>query len=380
MTMLVIVLSDTCRIATPLHTRDESSSMQHTPGKPSISVAMATYNGEQFILRQLESLSAQTYLPLELVVSDDGSSDATLDLIRSFARTAPFEIRLLPTHARLGFSDNFLHAAEHCRGSYVAFCDQDDEWLPHKLETQLVRMQGDDSILALHRLMIADATLKPTGDIWSQDIIGDSVFNPLELNPYRTGWGNSMLFERRLLQVTPRGKRPRQPESCLPLSHDTWIYVLAAGLGRVSHLLEPLLLYRQHESSVYGVGPMPLPIKIRAAVLPPESRLIEEAIFDRHMASILDDVSKSQNGLAVYARIASKAYRNRAKLCELRLETYKGRSLRGRLQAYQESRRLLFYRPTRKSSIKEAAFGVLGISQLLRPLINRAYPESATHL
>lgn len=347
--------------------------MQHTQNKPSISVAMATYNGERFILQQLKSLTAQTYLPLELVVSDDGSSDDTLDLIRSFAKTAPFKVRVLPTHARLGFSDNFLHAAEHCRGSYIAFCDQDDEWLPHKLETQLVRMQGDGSLLALHRLSIADAALKPTGDIWNQDIIGNFVFDPLELNPYCTGWGNSMLFESSLVHVTPRGKRPRQPEGCLPLSHDTWIYVLAAGLGKVSHLLEPLLLYRQHESSVYGVGPMPLRIKIRAAVLVPESRLVEEAIFDRHMAGIFDEISKSQKALALYAATAHEIYRSRAKLCDLRLQTYKCRRLRARLQAYHASRELDFYRPSRKSSMKEVAFGVLGFGQILRPLLDRVF-------
>jgi glycosyltransferase involved in cell wall biosynthesis len=347
--------------------------MQKALGDLSVSVAMATYNGEQFILQQLKSLTAQTCLPLELVVSDDGSSDETLNVIRSFAKTAPFEVRILPAHPRLGFSDNFLHAAEHCRGSYIAFCDQDDGWLPHKLETQLARMQQDGSLLAFHRLLIANAALEPTGEIWNQDITEDSVFEPLELNPYGTGWGNSMLFESRLVHVTPRSKRPSQPEGCLPLSHDHWIYVLAAGLGRVSHLLEPLLLYRQHESSVYGVGPMPLPIKIRTAVVVPESRLVEEGIFDRRLAGIFDEISKSQEAFAVYASAAHRRYLNRAQLCDLRLETYKGKMLTVRFHAYRLSRQIEAYKPTRKSNIKEFAFGVLGFGQLLKPILDRVF-------
>ncbi len=347
--------------------------MQHLPGRPSISIAMATYNGEKFIAEQLATLTSQTYLPLELVISDDGSSDGTLDVIRSYVRTAPFDVRILPKHPRLGFSDNFLHAAEHCRGSHIAFCDQDDAWLPHKLEAQIKRLQKDRSLLALHRLVITDVALKPTGDIWDQGIVGDFDFEPLELMPYCTGWGNSMLFDRKLVHLTPRQSRPGQPESSLPLSHDTWVYVLAAGVGKVSHLLEPLLLYRQHDSSTYGIKSMPLRIKIRAAILVPEPRLIAERIFNERMADIFDEVSESQKAFAEQALAASRSYRDRVELSELRLQTYNGKRVSERLKAYQQSRAFDFYTPTWKSSLKEAAFGVLGFSHLLKPFLNRVF-------
>src|SRR5690349_15385572 len=100
-----------------------------------ISVAMATYNGAPFLPEQLQSLAAQTLPPFELVVCDDGSTDRTIQILREFATSAPFPVRIHENSERLGFGDNFLKAAALCQGDWIAFCDQDDIWLPHKLET-----------------------------------------------------------------------------------------------------------------------------------------------------------------------------------------------------------------------------------------------------
>ncbi|RMG82452.1 MAG: glycosyltransferase, partial [Chloroflexi bacterium] len=98
-----------------------------------ISVAMATYNGEACLNEQLESLVRQEHQPYELVVGDDGSSDRTLDILRAFAARAPFPVRVTVNPERLGFGENFLQTARRCSGEWIAFCDQDDVWLPHKL-------------------------------------------------------------------------------------------------------------------------------------------------------------------------------------------------------------------------------------------------------
>lgn len=342
--------------------------MGDTAKGKTISVAMATYNGERYIEEQLASLASQYYLPSELVVSDDGSTDTTLDIIERFAKIAPFPVRVLPKHERLGFSDNFLNAAEHCRGAYIAFCDQDDKWLPQKLRDQMERILADDSMLSMHSLTVVDFCLEPMAFVFRQDIERDFTYEPLDLNPYCTGWGNSMVFSSNLVRLIARSERPKQPERDLPLSHDTWVYVLAAGLGRVSHMADPLLLYRQHSTSVYGVGPMPLRIRIRAAITVPRARLIEERDFDQTMSALFSEISSSHPALKVASGAASRAYEQRVALCEARLQTYEGRNCRARLRAYHSSRKCAHYHPTAQSSLKEMIFGVFGLGAILKTI------------
>lgn len=331
-----------------------------------ISVAMATYNGEKFILDQLHSLARQTHTPLELVVSDDGSTDGTLALVEAFAKTAPFAIRVLPSHKRLGFADNFLHAAEQCRGDLIAFCDQDDEWLPEKLARSAERIAADGSLLAIHPLTVVDTMLKPTGFVWTQEIASDHTFEPLELSPYCIGFGNTMLFDRAVLDLIPREKRPRQPDKrSQPLSHDHWVYSLCAALGRVSHLAEPLILYRQHESSTFGVKPRLLTNRLYSALVVPEGRFREEAEFNRTMASLLAGVDHDCARFSSYAGEAAKAYLERARLCSDRLQVYMGEDLRHRLSAFKRTRSARFYKPWFGSTIKELVLGVSGLSRLV---------------
>lgn len=78
---------------------------------PRISVALATYNGARFLCSQLDSIAAQTRLPDELVIGDDGSADGTVEIIKEFAAVAPFPIRLTINEKNLGFGDDFLATA-----------------------------------------------------------------------------------------------------------------------------------------------------------------------------------------------------------------------------------------------------------------------------
>jgi len=329
-----------------------------------ISIAMATYNGERFLRTQLESLAAQTVRPVELVVSDDGSTDGTLDVVEGFAAIAPFPVRLLEKPGRLGFSDNFLHAAAACQHDLVAFCDQDDVWLPHKLETGMRRIAADDSLLALHRLTIADTAMAPTG-LWTQGIEGDAVFEPLQLDPYKNGWGNSMLFRRPLATLLPRETRPRQPEQQRPLSHDTWIYALAAGLGRVSHIAEPLIFYRQHGANTIGVIPESTWRKARNRVLQPMWRLRERMIFYREMAALFRTLASGNGSFAGVANAAASRYEALNRPIEARLNIYDSPSLSGRMRAYQA----MLGKPEFRfpSQVKDLVLGVAGLNALLQP-------------
>src|SRR5687767_8613501 len=100
----------------------------------SVSVALCSYNGAAYIAEQLRSIAEQTLLPEELVICDDGSSDSTVAIIRAFASEAPFKVLLFQNEQKLGVARNFQKALSLCTGDIIAMSDQDDVWMPIKLE------------------------------------------------------------------------------------------------------------------------------------------------------------------------------------------------------------------------------------------------------
>ena len=101
---------------------------------PRISVALCTYNGGRYLERQLESIALQSRMPCELIVCDDRSTDDTIAILRQFQSDAPFPVQVIQNQFRLGSTRNFDQAIGLSRGEFIALCDQDDLWLPAKLE------------------------------------------------------------------------------------------------------------------------------------------------------------------------------------------------------------------------------------------------------
>lgn len=319
---------------------------------------MATYNGSRYIREQLASLVAQTYTPFELVVRDDGSQDNTLDLIRDFADVAPFPVKILPTCARLGFENNFLRVAEACSGTHIAWCDQDDIWLPEKLHQCAARLREDDSIMALHTMTLIDAEGHAFGH-WGQDITSDALFVPLELDPYHTGWGNSMVFARELVHLVPNDKRPHQPEyPHRTMSHDTWIYTLAAALGRVSHIQAPLVLYRQHANNAAGAGRWRKQSRLRTVLNLPLYRWREQSDMYFYMSRLFDSINQER------ASRAAKCFKERGHLLALRLQMFESSTVSMRMGAYRKYNQVTH--PSAGSQLKALFLGVLAGRKLLR--------------
>jgi hypothetical protein len=301
-----------------------------------VSIALATWNGARFLRDQLASYECQTILPTELVISDDGSTDRTLEILAEFARSATFPVRILSGGERLGFADNFFRAANACTSQFIAFSDQDDVWLPKKLEEALRRSQEDDSCLALHTSTLTDESLVPKG-LLRQGIFRSQVCQPLQLDPYvGLGWGNTMLFDRKLIHIVPVATRPKQPEADRrPLSHDTWIYALAAALGRVSHIDQPLCLYRQHGGNAFGVDKRSIAQRIRASTEIPPFRHQCRVEFYQAMEIVFDRLrSSSDHELAGAAGRAAETYRERRMRLQSRMLIYTGRSISVRLNEF----------------------------------------------
>ena len=101
---------------------------------PRISIAMAAFNGEKYIREQLESFGTQTVPPNEVVISDDDSSDKTVEIIEAFKARAKFEVNLLQNEDRIGYIANFANAISQCTGDIIFISDQDDVWFPEKIQ------------------------------------------------------------------------------------------------------------------------------------------------------------------------------------------------------------------------------------------------------
>ncbi len=174
-----------------------------------VSVAMATYNGEKYIREQLDSLAAQEHVPAELVVTDDASTDETLAIIDEFSKIVPFPVYIHRNDRRVGYRANFMRAAALCRSELVAFCDQDDIWDPRKIA--VCAETFEDSVTQMFR-----CSLLGLSDLWR------------------------MSLDHKEPEVTER------------MAHDQWFFFLAFVFGSIVHLDQHLVSYRQHGRNTYG--------------------------------------------------------------------------------------------------------------------------------
>lgn len=129
----------------------------------SVSIAMATYNGGTHLSEQLQSFLDQTVLPDELVVTDDGSTDDTLEILKTFSETAPFEVKVFQNEQNLGYAHNFAKAMQLCSQELVFLCDQDDVWFPEKVEYVLALAEAHPKkVLFMTDARLTDGDLNPT--------------------------------------------------------------------------------------------------------------------------------------------------------------------------------------------------------------------------
>ena len=227
-----------------------------TPQPTRISVALCTYNGEKYIAGQLQSIWDQTRPPDELIVADDCSADGTLEAVRAFLDAHPrlFPVRLLTAEQNRGVIGNFSRAIAACGGELIFPCDQDDIWLPEKIET-LARVfdAHPECTVAFSDAALVDAEGRDLGrTLWQSldfapGMIGARYRNMLELLLNRcVVTGTAMAFRRGLLQIA-------EPFSSNWI-HDGWLAVLAACTGELLPVDRKLVLYRQHGGNVVGAN------------------------------------------------------------------------------------------------------------------------------
>jgi len=222
-----------------------------------VSIALATYNGADHLQEQLDSLARQTVSPLELVVTDDGSTDETLAIVRQFAQTVEFPVRIFANEARLGFADNFLKAASLCEGDLIGFCDQDDMWDEQKLEICAFYCSDPDVVLSVHSASVWNG-VSTTGQLFPN--FRETCVHPFSsVDPFMLIPGFAMVFRSNLLRLTNNSARLRHllnvGESPSPMHHDAWVWFLGNAVGKVVTISRTLALYRQHNANTIGAPP-----------------------------------------------------------------------------------------------------------------------------
>ncbi len=208
-----------------------------------ISVCMATYNGEKYIKQQLESVLSQLGNQDEVIISDDGSTDSTLEIVKSFEDS---RVKIFHNDNKNGLTYNFENAIKKTTGDYIFLSDQDDVWLSNKVTVSVEALKKND--LVVTNCKITDTHL---------NIVNDSYFKlnnskkGFFKNFYRSSYlGCCTAFRKELLlDILPFPNK-------LYLYHDWWIGYIADIKYKTIFIDSPCLLYRRHDNTMSTTGNM----------------------------------------------------------------------------------------------------------------------------
>lgn len=224
-----------------------------------ISVALCTYNGERYIREQLESILNQTMKVDEIVVCDDGSEDHTVEIIEELRCKTNVPILLSQNTVNIGFRENFIKALYKCEGDLVFLSDQDDIWLPNKVETIVSWFEGnsDRSVVFTDATLINECGDRVTGTIWER-----YGFDKKKRKYFDHGFGldiwawcnratgATMAIKKNILNVIDWNIGDG-------VFHDKTIALQALLSKELGYIEKPLLYYRIHDCQACGAVDLP---------------------------------------------------------------------------------------------------------------------------
>lgn len=227
-------------------------------GDDTVSVALCTYNGEKFIEEQLESILSQSILPTHIVVSDDGSTDGSVQLIRRVLAPARMKklgitVNVMTRTSPLGVTANFESALNSSPGDLIALCDQDDVWHENHIETLMAAFDAPEVMLAHGDARLVNSEGAPRAHTLMQTLrVGRA-----ELRDEQGPEGFVTLVRRNLVTGATAMVRRELVQAARPFPrewiHDHWLALVASLTGRVHFLPELTVDYRQHGANEIGV-------------------------------------------------------------------------------------------------------------------------------
>jgi len=261
-----------------------------------VSILLSTYNGEGFLSDFFNSLQKQTYKNWHLFIRDDGSKDRTIDIIKSFEKSNPGKVTVIQDNlGNLGPSKSFLTLLRSVsKGKYFMFADQDDVWLPEKIEITLNKMlesekkYGQSIPILIHTdAQVVDETLKP---------VALSFWKYQNQNPAHKSL-NYLLVQNNVTGCTVMiNKALKEFVTVIPekaLMHDWWLALVASAFGIIEYVDRSTLLYRQHRGQNTGARKYSF------------SYFFDRFAKDRQYAfnSVLQTVKQAEDFLKIYRNI-----------------------------------------------------------------------------
>ena len=255
-----------------------------------INIVMSTYNGEQFLAEQIDSIQQQTFKDWQLLIRDDGSSDQTPEIIKSFVAQDP-RIVFINEHDRENFGviKNFFTLIKHDKADYYFFSDQDDVWLEDKLETMLAaaRQYPDQLPLMVYTdLCVVDQNLQ----VMNQSMIRSQSHHAntelvQELTENTVTGGVAMINHA-------LAERWRTLDNII--MHDWYLAVLATAIGKLVYIDQPGELYRQHDNN--GLGARTFTKRLKTWLSGP-SKMLEKYWWLIHASQVQADKILQENEL-----------------------------------------------------------------------------------
>ncbi|MCT3602865.1 glycosyltransferase family 2 protein [Lactobacillus acidophilus] len=232
-----------------------------------VAILLATYNGERFVEEQLNSILNQTYQNFVCYIHDDGSTDETINILKKYSLKYPRKIKLLDYPGKKGAVGNFLslidYAVVHCKEKYYFFSDQDDIWLPEKIEFEVEKIKRIDNnvepVLVYCDQKIVDGEL----NIIAESGMRYSKRNHDDDDLYHLAFENSaagcvICINRILLELSSKYKNVNNI-----VMHDWWLMLIAASWGKIGYVDVPLMLYRQHGDNTLGAEQKNIKTKLK---------------------------------------------------------------------------------------------------------------------
>lgn len=218
-----------------------------------IAILLSTFNGGLYLREQLDSLFRQTYKDWVLYVRDDGSTDNTIDILNSFQKKHDNIIMLAKDTVNMGPAKSFLHLLENVEADYYMFCDQDDVWLPEKIEKTMFILKNLEiehpgrAALVFSDLSLVDKDLRPLHPSMWEFNAYNKILEPRFLccMNYVTGC---------TVAVNNLAKLSATKFKHVDLMHDALLALVVARFGVIKPIRESLILYRQHEKNAIGAN------------------------------------------------------------------------------------------------------------------------------
>lgn len=223
----------------------------------SIAVCLATYNGSEYLSEQLDSLLSQTYINWKLFIHDDNSHDLTVALIKQYANQ--YKEKIIYIDDEISFNNasaNFSYIVESIEEEFefYMFCDQDDIWLPDKIESTLQKMHETEKSSLFDLPVLVHTDLIVVDEL--KNIVANSMWTFQKIDYKRVSVesliGQPVVTGCTVMFNTPVKRRffPIPKEAIM---HDWWLSINVAKFGLIGYLEKPTILYRQHKKNAVGV-------------------------------------------------------------------------------------------------------------------------------